>query len=363
MLSEAERKAKCKSFIESSKFGLDTWITIHALDENVKNMIMTITVYRKLIKKLDEGLFSNEFPPAQMLRIKQHIVLDMILKTEIIIESSLIFTYQLAKGSRGYRALPKTMSRYDTNLIKIVKIKVWKRGFPLRTALRLPLISHLHIERDEAKVLETIYQDTERNVWEALCKIVDFYDKFETVYNKYKHGLVFRTGAGLKDGNTNSLAFEKSSLIALDRKGVNDLPKNYIPYNTDDVLAPGWFNAISHLNFGQNLIDEIFIILDAVQKILSYVCSNHKTFAINCGESYLPFLRINDNQIMPAFFGDFTDKRAILESIAAKVFPEMNAQSDELYEDFTYKKGHLVKAIRNNTITNAVQRSKGKKNN
>jgi hypothetical protein len=148
MSSEAERKAKCKSFIESSKFGLDTWITIHALDENVKNMIMTITVYRKLIKKLDEGLFSIEFPPAQMLRIKQHIVLDMILKTEIIIESSLIFTYQLAKGSRGYRALPKTMSRYDTNLIKIVKIKVWKRGFPLRTALRLPLISHLHIERE-----------------------------------------------------------------------------------------------------------------------------------------------------------------------------------------------------------------------
>jgi hypothetical protein len=208
MLSEAERKAKCKSFIESSKFGLDTWITIHALDENVKNMIMTITVYRKLIKKLDEGLFSIEFPPAQMLRIKQHIVLDMILKTEIIIESSLIFTYQLAKGSRGYRALPKTTSRYDTNLIKIVKIKVWKRGFPLRTVLR-----------------------------------------------------------------------------------------------------------------------------------------------------------INDNQIMPAFFGDFTDKCAILESIAAKVFPEMNAQSDELYEDFTYKKGHLVEAFRNNTITNAVQRSKDKKNN
>jgi hypothetical protein len=82
MLSEAERKTKCKSFIESDKFGLDTWVTIHALDENVKNMILTITLYRKLIKKLHEGLFSNEFPPAQMLRIKQHIVLDMIVNTE-----------------------------------------------------------------------------------------------------------------------------------------------------------------------------------------------------------------------------------------------------------------------------------------
>ena len=170
MLTETERKAKCKSFIEGDKFGLDTWVTIHALDENVKNMIMTITLYSKLIKKLDEGLFFNEFPPAQMLRIKQHVVLDMILKTEIIIESSLIFIYQLAKGSRGYRALPKTMSRYDTNLIKIVKIKVWEKDFPLRTALRLPLISHLHLNREEAKVLESAYQETERNVWEALCK-------------------------------------------------------------------------------------------------------------------------------------------------------------------------------------------------
>jgi hypothetical protein len=255
------------------------------------------------------------------------------------------------------------MSRYDTNLIKIVKIKVWEKDFPLRTALRLPLISHLHLEKEEAKVLESVYEETESNVWGALCKIVNFYDKFERVYNKYKHGLVFRTGGGLIEGSTKSLAFEKSSLTALDRKSVNDLPKGYIPYDTDDVLAPGWFNAISHLNFGQNLLNEIFIILDAVQKILSYVCSNHKTFAINCGESYLPFLRINDNQIIPAFFGDFTDKRAILEPIAAKVFPEMNAQSDELYEDFTYKKGHLVEAIRNNTITNAVQRSKDKKSN
>ena len=38
----------------------------------------------------------------------------------------------------------------------------------------------------------------------------------------------------------------------------------------------------------------------------------------------------------------------------------MNAQSDELNEDFTYKKEHLVEVIRNNTITNAVQRPKDK---
>jgi hypothetical protein len=283
MLTEAERKAKCKSYIESNKFGLDTWITIHALDENVRNMIMTITLYSELMKKLDDGLFSNKFSPMQMLRIKQHIVLDMILKTEINMESSLIFIYQLSKGSRGYRALPKTMSRYDTNLIKIVKIKVWDKDFTLRTSLRLPLISHLHLEKEEAKVLESVYEETERNVWGVLCKIVNFYDKFETVYNKYKHGLVFRTGGGLIEDSTKSLTFEKSSLIALDRKSVNDLPRGHIPYDTDDVLAPGWFNAISHLNFGQNVMNEIFIIVDSLQKILSYVCSNHKTFAINCG--------------------------------------------------------------------------------
>jgi hypothetical protein len=197
MLTEKERKAQCEAFIKSNKFGLDTWVTIRALDENVKNMIHTINLYGMLIEELDTGLFADEFPAEKMLRIEQHIVLDMILKAEIIVESSLIFIYQLSKGSKHYRALPKTMSRYDNELVKIVMKKVWQKGFPMQTALGLPLISHLHLEKDEAKLLFSLYQESERNAWEAIGKIVDFYDKFRTVYNKYKHGLIFRTGGGL----------------------------------------------------------------------------------------------------------------------------------------------------------------------
>jgi hypothetical protein len=361
MLTEKERKAQCEAFIKSNKFGLDTWVTIRAFDENVKNMILTINLYDKLIKKIDDGLFSDEFPPAQILRIKQHIVLDMILKTEIIIESSLIFIYQLSKGSKGYRALPKTMSRYNNELVNVVMKKVWKRNFPIKTGLGLPLISHLHLEKEEAKVLVFLYQESERNAWEALGKIVDF-DKFRTVYNKYKHGLIFRTGGGLKGGNSRALTLEKSSLIALDRKGMNDMPKSYIPYDTDDILVQGWFNALSHLNFGQKLMDEIFTIIKYVEEIVFYVCSNHKTFAINCGERYLPFGWTGDKQISLALLVSLpalTDKQTVLlKSITDKIFPEMNTQRDETYEDFTYKKAHLAKAIQNNTVTNILQRPK-----
>jgi len=301
MLTEEERKAQCSAFIESNKFGLDTWFTIRVFDENVKNMVLTIALYDKLVKKLDEGLFLNAIPPAeQMLRIKQHIMLDMILKTEIIIESSLIFIYQLSKG---YRALPKTMSRYDNKLIKVIKVKVWEKDFPLKTALGLPLISHLHLERDEAKVIASFYEETERSVWETLCKIVNFYDKFETIYNKYKHGLIFRSGSVINDGSgsgSSSFTLEKSALIALDKKSVNDMPKGSILCNIEDILVPGWFNAVSHLNFDENLIKEIFTIIEGVE-VVSYVCSNHKTFALNCGQGYLPFRRINDSQIIPFF--------------------------------------------------------------
>ena len=362
MLTEKERKAQCEAFIKSNKFGLDTWVTIRALDENVKNMIHTINLYGMLIEELDTGLFADEFPAEKMLRIEQHIVLDMILKAEIIVESSLIFIYQLSKGSKHYRALPKTMSRYNNELVKIVMKKVWQKGFPMQTALGLPLISHLHLKKDEAKLLFSLYQESERNAWEAIGKIVDFYEKFRTVYNKYKHGLIFRTGGGLKDGNSSALTLEQSSLIALDRKGMNDMPKGYIPYDTGDILAPGWFNAVSHLNFGQKLMKEIFTIIVSLEGIVSYVCSNHRTFAINCGERYLPFSWISDKQISLTLLVPspaLTDKQTmLLKSITDKIFPEMNTQRDELFEDFTYKKAHLTEAIQNNTVTNILQRPK-----
>jgi len=53
-----------------------------------------------------------------------------------------------------------------------------------------------------------------------------------------------------------------------------------------------------------------------------------------------------------------TDKRPVLESIATKIFRDMNADRDKSQEDFVYKKEHLVRTVLKNTVTNILQRPK-----
>jgi hypothetical protein len=365
MMTPEQRRASCKSFIQSDKFGWDTWLTLTIFKENVINVESTMYIYYyDLLNKLDNGGFLIDKVPDQQqkLRIKQHIVFDMILKAVIIVESSLVFIYEL---SNGYPGLSKRMARYPLEFVKNqVFRKVYEKDFCLQRALGVPSISNMQLEEHEETVLQAFYKQAEDNALEQLRKLADFYDKFKTVYNKYRHGLILRTGSTrTNDNNDNNRAFnlEDSALEALDYKSPDDLPKDCIKVDKDvNNLVPGMFNALSHVNFGPKLMQEVFTTVDIAQKIVAYVCENHKLYAFNCDQSYLP-ITFKDGKPHLAFLlpdDALAGHERLLESIANKVVEKMNIQAELTGEEFTYKDDSLVQAILNNTVTNIFVRSK-----
>jgi hypothetical protein len=88
-----EKQADALSFINSSKFGADAWVTITNFAENAHNIILTIELYGILIEKLEKDNLLKNHKIGDVIRIKQQIVLDAILKTQILIESTLVLIH------------------------------------------------------------------------------------------------------------------------------------------------------------------------------------------------------------------------------------------------------------------------------
>jgi hypothetical protein len=377
IMTPEERRANCMSFIQSDKFGGDTWLTLTVFNKNIIDVESTMYVYYSLLKKLDEEFLAKlmdkqiKVPDQDILRTKQLIATDIILKAEIIVESSLVFIYEL---SNGYSELPKRMARYALEFVqnKVMK-KVWEKDFYLQRGLGVPSIANMQLEEHEEALLQAFYEQAEDNAWVQLGKLADFYDKYKTVYNKYRHGLILRTGLtptnGNKDTSNSNGAFDldNSALEALDNKNANDLPKGCIMVERDvNNLVPGMFNVLSHVNFGPKLMQEVFDIVSITQQLISYVCENHKLYAKNCGHSYLP-VTFKDGKLQLAFFlpdDALAGNERLLESIANKVIERMNIQAELTGEEFTYRNGKndsLVQAIQNNAVTNIFVRSKPSK--
>jgi hypothetical protein len=56
----ASKQAEVLSFVNSNKFGIDTWITIYHFALNTHNILLTIELYGVLIEKLDkDNLLTN----------------------------------------------------------------------------------------------------------------------------------------------------------------------------------------------------------------------------------------------------------------------------------------------------------------
>jgi hypothetical protein len=357
MLTKAEKLNRWWTFINSNQFGSDTYTVIFLLGTNVRNTITTIELYGGLLsRKLDDGTFNDVIPStAPMTVIKQHIVLDMILKTEIIIESFLVFFHHLSQRHDG---LGDKMAFYDQKLVETIIAKVRKRrDFNMRGALGLADISDLPIDKDERKVLAYVYRESENAAWDALDKMVEFYDKFKMIYHKSKHGLTFQTGS--TETTTPASQFEKSALIAYHRKSADDKPMGYIEVEPEDLEAPKWFNRIAHLNFGQNLMGEIFTVTEAMKQIVPYVCRSHLIFAANSGEGYLPYQTGPDNNLIVDFLvrptANVAELRRIqprLNSIISKISPNMVTNEQEFGVNTSYKNPKLERSIKNNTVTN-----------
>ena len=92
------KREEALSFINSSKFGIDAWTTIFNFSLNSHNIILTIELYSTLIERLEKGELLTNNNRQDIIRIQQQIVLDAILKIQILIESTLVLIHSLSTG-------------------------------------------------------------------------------------------------------------------------------------------------------------------------------------------------------------------------------------------------------------------------
>ena len=323
----AHNKAEVLSFIGSEKFGMDAWTTLYHFGLNTQNIILTIELYGVLIEKLDTDNLLANHNIDDMVRIKQHIVLDVIMKTQILIESTLVLIHCL---STGYRTLARNMTYYDMNLVDSIineirknkKMKNYK--YNMRKVLGLPNLKLLDLSSNEKKFLNQDFQKFESDSLARLRRQADFYDKFRVVYGKTKHGLAFLT-AGTSISTVAS--FEDSILQCFGRRIKEPKHPNVIriPYfKLAPEIAHDFFDFISIVKFGKQLIDEINATISNLKEIISFICTNHKSFALNCGKGYLPYTQRNGRVYMLTSMASPTEnEQKIIESIASKNLKQM----------------------------------------
>jgi hypothetical protein len=347
-------------FINSNKFGIDTWTTIYLFDLNARNIILSIELYGVLIEKLDKDHLLGNYTTEDVIRIKQQIVLDVILKIQILIESSLVLIHTL---SRGYHSVAKIMTYYDIGLVNSI-IKEVRRNkklknynFSIRKALGLPNLKHLSLSLDEKKFMNKDFIGFESKFLDLLKKLVSFYDKFNIVYGKSKHGLTFITGGADALGQT--ISFDNSVLQCYSRiQKENKIPREFLTstlLNSTQPINYKYFNFLSIIKFDKKLFDEINFVIGTLKKVVSFVCANHEAYALNGGKGYLPHqIRDGKKYMLTSRNYENQNEKKIIKNIADKNLSNTYTPKCENVIKINYTNPQIVQSLMNKTITNIM---------
>jgi hypothetical protein len=194
-----------------------------------------------------------------------------------------------------------------------------------------------------------------------LKNLISFYDKFDIVYGKSKHGLAYITGGSADPINKGKRIFDNSVLSCYSRiNKKHTMPKETIASSTFSSSPPmqyRYFNFISIINFSTNLVEEINSILSRLNELISFVCKNHELYALNCGKVYLPCNKRENKLIMmnlrkPQLYTENDQK--ILKNIAEKNLPKIYFPSLETIFNIRYTNPKVIQSITDNSITNIL---------
>lgn len=353
------------SFIKSNKFGEDTWRTLHLFGYNITLSINTIELYLVLIKRLDEGdIDISSIPKDNQIRIRQHIYLDMIMKVEILIESTIVL---IAALSKGYRYVPTNMTNYEINFVyeTVKKIRKKSKDLNMRVILGLPNPSKLPLNRQERRLLLDLYEMNYEYFWNRFQNLVDFYDKFRIVFGKSKHGLTMQTGIGMVLNEETPgtyiqpAEFNKSSLVCLDKRRRSEMPSGSFFAQSDDIYAGDRFNVITIVNFKDTLMTHLKRTMRELKTTVTYICQNHMTYATNCGEGYLPHDPNSEapNEVVTKFYSESglsADDKEKYQKIFDKIVPSMNKRGLGTYVSGEYKNlsDKITESLLNEPVTN-----------
>jgi len=271
MITREEKRAKCESFIKSNNFGLDTWMIIHHFLTNANIVLYTIKLYHDSVKNVDKSEIVGNLGQQNLLRIKQHVILDMVIKLVILIEIILVLVDALSTGY--YKSIPEKLTYYSFESVYQYIEKITNNKYNWRKILGLAQLSKLPISKDEKNYLFKDYQRNYAMIKEALTKFAEFYDKFRIIYGKYKHGLTIQSG--LIYHSDEILKLEKSILVCYDRRQKTRMPKSYIE-SIPSRDYDNYFNAIGILSFNQQLLSEINSMTDDLIRLLQIISISTK---------------------------------------------------------------------------------------
>jgi len=358
MKTREEKRNNSKTFIHN-QVGDDNFRALFLFRLTSLNLIDTIIINGIFFEKLDEILKDENLGEDNKIRIKQQMILDNMMKIEIIIESFLVLIDSLSKG---YKTIAERMTGYENSFIKFVINNINNNIYDLKKVLGLPIPSSLTLlNKEEIEFLHSDFLYGEEQFKIKITKLINFYQKFKLVYLKSKHGLTLQLGQ-FNSGSTKEL--ENSSMICYDIKKEKDMPPGYITSKIENYTFDRSFTAISILTFKKELINEINEILGILKQFVDLIYQNHYTHITNLGIEYVPYIKVNDKVGLLNFKNYretemMEDSIRIIKNIINKTFPNMNFQDDVKVEITTnYTKKEIIDSIINNTITNIFSPNK-----
>jgi hypothetical protein len=355
MLTRKEKIDNLQSFIESEHFGIETYKTIYLFNQNAHILGLSIDLYGHLVEKLDAKDFSISLTNDVLVRVKQVIILDVIMKVQILIEASLALIEALSKG---YDSVPVILTRYNSKLIYEIIEHIKHKEYEMTKVLGLPNIDSLSVSNEEKEFLASLFSHSSESMYTSLLKIINFYQQFSLIYNKTKHGMIFELGLSHTldpKVELEPLKFIESMVQAIDKIDEYKMPPGYIhhvPENQKNI-DKRYYNSFAVIVFRKELFDMIANTKGILKQIISYICDSHLTYAVNCGQTYLHFT-IKDGQIGPRYFSNelSVEDSEYLMNIFKKIVPNMNSDLGQLKTIYEFKSAEIVKSIQDNIVTN-----------
>jgi hypothetical protein len=340
-----EKSEQCQSYIEN-EVGIDTWMLLKLYEINCFDIFNYIKLNLVLVENEDfmkkANLFVVKSSQSDLIRIKQHLLLEVIMKLEIVIETLLVLLDSL---HGNYRKLPSKLIRYKQQLIFSIIKRMRDRHYPISYLLGFPPTKFLPISDKEKEFLFANYQKVDNIYYDIVNRLCNFYEKFLIIYGKSKHGLTIIPELMIEG---TIVTFKNSSLLCLDKKTKNELKGKYFE---SDLISDN-FNTVAYLNFNDDLFNEIKTVVADLKKIISITCDLNKKRIINCGESYFLFQSIDDkhtNWFWPEALSE--NDRVIIDGIARKILPwYYEPKSEILTTTFKVTRDDIVQSL----ITNAV---------
>lgn len=343
-----EEKKRANEYFIKNKLTYGTYAVLMIFHENITRMTNLIELHIIFLKRIDSGDVKHTFPESELLRLKHLVMMDVLSKIMIMIESLMSLLDCFSRFSHG--DIPAKMVRYDLRRIngfieRLQKgeVSLWRMaGFPGIDRLR----NNCGLTKDEAKLIDKILHDSCKSIQATLKDIVDFYSANRILFGKFKHGLLFL--AGCLFSYKEDYETPKSYYLTFDR--LKERPVN-LCFEGKEISPPGleWFNTYSILPYWNRTFELYNDIINGIRRLSEHVIYNHLLWAFNCGEDYLPLKRLsNDEAVVEVYLTKelAEEENQRFQEIAQKVTKNVLVPKLRLEAIFNFGKEKVEKLVK-----------------